>query len=78
MQISINMETNSDKKYDLEKRTFLFAKNVREYVDKLQRKITNIEIGRQLVISACSVGTNYIEANETLSKKDFLMSVGRI
>ncbi len=72
------METNSDKKYDLEKRTFLFAKNVREYVDKLQRKITNIEIGRQLVISACSVGTNYIEANETLSKKDFLMSVGRI
>ena len=30
------------------------------------------------MISACSVGTNYIEANETLCKKDFLMSVGRI
>lgn len=67
------METNSGKKYDLEERTFLFAKKVREYVDKLPRKITNIEIWRQLIRSAGSVGANYIEANEALSQKDFLM-----
>ena len=54
------METNSGKKYDLEERTFLFAKTVREYVDKLPRKTTNSEIGKQLRRSAGSVGANYI------------------
>ncbi len=69
------MDTNSSKKYDLDSRTFLFAKNVREYVDKLLRKMTNIEIRKQLIRSAGSVGANYIEANEALSKKDFLMRI---
>ena len=69
------MNVNSDKKYDLDKRTFMFAKGVRDYVDKLPRKITNTEIGRQLIRSAGSVGANYIEANEALSKKDFLMRI---
>ena len=66
---------NSDKKYDLDKRTFMLAKGVRDYVDKLPRKITTTEIGRQLIRSPGSVGSNYIEANEALSKKDFLMRI---
>ena len=69
------MGKNSGKKYDLEDRTFLFTKNVIVYVDKLPRSLTNIEIGNQLMISAGSVGTNYIEANESLSKKDYLMRI---
>lgn len=69
------MGKNSGKKYDLEDRTFLFTKNVIVYVDKLQRSLTNIEIGNQLMRSANSVGTNYIEANESLNKKDFLMHI---
>jgi four helix bundle protein len=69
------MEANSEKKYDLANRTFMFAKNVREYVDKLPRKLTSIEIGKQLVRFAGSVGANYIEANEALSNKDFLMRI---
>ena len=64
------MGKNSGKKYDLEDRTFLFTKNVIVYVDKLSRSLTNIEIGNQLIRSAGSVGTNYIEANESLSKKE--------
>lgn len=40
-----------------------------------QRTIPNIEIGGQLVRAAGSVGANYIEANEALGKKDFLMHV---
>ncbi|OGC43484.1 four helix bundle protein [candidate division WOR-3 bacterium RBG_13_43_14] len=63
------------KQYDLEERTYLFAKRVNEYVKKLPRTITNIEIGRQLVRSSGSVGANYIEANESLSKKDFIMRI---
>lgn len=35
--------------------------------------IANIEDSKQCVRSTGSVGANYIEANEALSKKDFLM-----
>jgi four helix bundle protein len=59
------------KEYDLEERTFVFAKNVRAFVKKLKKTITNIEDGKQLIKASGSVGANYIEANEALSKKDF-------
>jgi len=65
----------SNNKYDLEDRTFLFTQNVRDYVNDLPGKITGFEIGKQLMRSAGSVGANYIEANESLSKKDFLMRI---
>jgi four helix bundle protein len=69
------MKSNNDKKYDLEERTFVFTKNVIEYVRNLPKGIAYSEIGKQLVRSAGSVGANYIEANECLSKKDFIMRV---
>ena len=59
-----------DKKYDLEERTFVFAKNVIEYVRKLPKGVAYSEIGKQLIRSTGSVGANYIEANESLSKKE--------
>jgi four helix bundle protein len=34
-----------------------------------------MEIGKQLMRAAGSVGANYIEANESLSKRDFLMRI---
>lgn len=60
------------KPYDLEERTFLFAKDCRVYIQKLPKTISNIEDGKQLVRSSGSVGANYIEANEKLGDKDFL------
>ncbi len=39
------------------------------------RTIANVEDGRQLIKASGSVGANYIEANEALSKKDFLMRI---
>ena len=65
----------SEDRYDLDERTFLFAKNVRDCADKLSGKITDLEIGKHLIRSAGSVGANYIEANEALSRKDFLMRI---
>ena len=41
----------------------------------LPRSIANTEDVKQLVRSSGSVGANYIEANESLGKKDFLMRV---
>lgn len=63
------------KPYDLEERTFLFAKDCRVYIQKLPKTISNIEDGKQLVLSSGSVGANYIEANEKLGDKDFLFRV---
>ena len=65
----------SVKQYDLEERTFNFAKRVIEFINKLQKTLANIEVSKQLVRSAGSVGANYIEANESFSKKDFVMRV---
>jgi len=68
-------QTTNNKQYDLEERTFKFAKNTRIFVKKLPRIIANIEDGKQLVNASGSVGANYIEANESLSKKDFVMRI---
>lgn len=59
-------------KYDLETRTLKFAKDCRLFVNLLPKNISNIEDGKQLIRSSGSVGANYIEANESLSKRDFL------
>ena len=63
------------KQYDLEDRTLAYAKRVRAFVKKLHRTIANIEDIKQLVRASGSVGANYIEANESLSKKDFIMRI---
>lgn len=65
----------SSKKYDLEDRTFEFAKKVRAFVKELSKCLGNVQDGKQLIRSSGSVGANYIEANEALSKKDFLMRI---
>lgn len=76
-QISNNIQTpiqqNSTKVYDLEERTFQFAKNIAFFCKNLAKTISNIEYVKQLIRSSGSVGANYIEANESLSKKDFLL-----
>jgi four helix bundle protein len=65
----------NSKQYDLEDRTLAFAKETRVFVSKLPKTISNAEDGKQLVRSSGSIGANYIEANEALSRKDFLMRV---
>lgn len=59
--------------YDLEDRTYEFARDVRSFVRKVLKDIPNIEDCKQVARSSGSVAANYIEANEALSKKDFLM-----
>jgi len=60
---------------DLEERGFLNAKKVRDFVKKIDQSIWNKEYIKQVVRSSGSVGANYIEANEFLGEKDFLMKV---
>jgi four helix bundle protein len=63
------------KQYDLEERTLEFAKRVRTFVKKLPKSLANLEDIRQLVKASGSVGANYIEANDSLSKKDFSLRI---
>ena len=63
------------KRRDLEDRTFLFAESVRQFVKQLPRSVSNAEDVRQLVRASGSVAANWIEADEALSKRDFLMRV---
>jgi four helix bundle protein len=69
-QTNTNLQDGNKKPYDLEERSLLYAKDVRTFVRKLPRSISNGEDVKQLVRASGSVGANYIEANEALSKKD--------
>ena len=71
MTVKPMTETPNERRYDLEDRTYEFAKQVRAFVKQLPRTICNQEDVRQVVRASGSVGANYIEANEALSKKDF-------
>lgn len=69
------MIKTNNRQYDLEDRTLKFAKECRDFVRDIKKTISNIEDGKQLTRSSGSVGANYIEANEALSKKDFIMRI---
>lgn len=70
-----NPKSVNPKRYDLEDRTKQFALKCRSYVKKLPKSVGTIEDSRQLIKSSDSVAANYIEANEALSRKDFLMRI---
>ena len=48
---------------------------MRAFVKRLPRLDANVIDGRQLIRASGSVGANYIEANESLSRKDFVMRI---
>lgn len=68
-------EKQNKKVYDLGKRTKVYAKRVREFVKNIPKTIANVEDARQVIRSSGSVGANYIEAEESLSKKDFNLRI---
>jgi four helix bundle protein len=65
----------NSKPYDLGNRTLRFAKIVRNYVKNLPKTLSNIEDSKQLIKASGSTGANYIEAEEALSRKDFIMRI---
>src|SRR5262247_4185324 len=69
------VEGQTAKVYDLEERTFLFAQAARAFIKRLPKTLSNLEDCRQLNNASGSVGANYIEANEALSRKDFRMRI---
>ena len=64
---------NDDKTQDLEERTYEFARDVRTFVKLLPKTEGNKEDIPQLIRASGSVAANYIEGNDCLGNKDFLM-----
>ena len=62
----------TEKKFDLEERTLLFAKRIIIFCKNLPNNTINFKLIDQLIRSAGSIGANYREANDSLGKKDFI------
>ncbi len=63
--------------FDLEERTAQFGEAIIRFCKKVPHAPENNRLIDQLVGCATSVGANYCEANEGVSKKDFKLCVGR-
>jgi four helix bundle protein len=63
--------------WDLCERTAVFAEKVIRFAKKIPRSPINDRLIYQLVGAATSVGANYCEGNEAVSKKDFKNTISR-
>jgi four helix bundle protein len=63
--------------FDLEERTVTFGEAVVRFVKNIPRSPGNDRLVGQLVGCGTSIGANYCEANERVSKKDFRNTIGR-
>jgi len=73
--VSLAKGTENRRAFDLEERILRFAREVRVLIRKAPNSISNRAYLYQLAKSSGSVGANYLEANNALSKKDFVMRV---
>ncbi len=62
-----------DKPFDLGQRSLLYAQNVIKFLSTIPKTPANVENSKQLIRCSGAVGANYIEANDSLGKEDFLM-----
>jgi four helix bundle protein len=70
-------EEASDKRvYDLEERTARFGEAVIDFAKTVPQNAVTNRIVNQLVGAGTSVGANYVEADDAVSKKEFLKSIG--
>ncbi|HYK09077.1 MAG TPA: four helix bundle protein [Candidatus Eisenbacteria bacterium] len=62
-----------EKKFDLEERTLQFSKDLLFVLKKIPKTSINIPLINQVIRSGTAIGANYIEANDSLGTKDFVM-----
>jgi four helix bundle protein len=63
-------------KYDLEERTACFGEAVIAFAKLLTRNPVVLPLLLQFIRSGTSVGANYCEADDAVSKKDFCHKIG--
>jgi four helix bundle protein len=72
----IREEPETKRVYDLEERTALFGEAIIDFARTIPQDAVTNRIISQLVAAATSVGANYVEADDAVSKKEFIKSIG--
>jgi 23S rRNA-intervening sequence protein len=72
----VREEPETKRVYDLEERTAQFGKAIIDFAKTIPLNPVTNRIITQLVGADTSVGANYVEADDGVSKKDFLKSIG--
>ena len=72
----VREEADEKRAYDLEERTARFGESVIDFAKMIPQSAVTNRIISQLVGAGTSVGANYVEADDAVSKKEFLKSIG--
>ena len=72
----VREEPNARPLYDLEERTARFGEAIIDFAKKMPVGPLTERIISQLIGAATSVGANYDEADDAVSKKEFLKCIG--
>jgi four helix bundle protein len=82
MSIGLDMKEDPPKKeprlsgYDLDERTAIFGERIIEFALALRETAVTRPLISQIVRSGTSVGANYIEADDAVSRKEFVLKIG--
>jgi four helix bundle protein len=69
-------EPNPERVFDLEERTALFGESIINFARTVPRGPVTNRLIDQLVGAGTSVGANYCEADDAVSRKDFRHKIG--
>jgi four helix bundle protein len=72
----VREEPATKRVYDLEERTARFGEAIIDFAKIIPQNAVTSRIIAQLVGAATSVGANYVEADDAVSKKEFLKNIG--
>jgi four helix bundle protein len=72
----VREEPRSTRVYDLEERTAKFGEAVIDFAKVIPQSAVTSRIISQLVGAGTSIGANYVEADDAVSKKEFLKNIG--
>jgi four helix bundle protein len=74
--LTVREEPNTAPAYDLEERTTRFGEAIIDFAKKIPRGPLTDRLIDQLVGAGTSVGANYNEADNSVSKREFLKCIG--
>ena len=72
----VREEPGGKRAYDLEERTARFGEAIVDFAKTIPQSAVTNRIISQLVGAGTSVGANYVEADDAVSKKEFLKCIG--
>jgi len=75
-KLIVREEPAARRVYDLEERTARFGEAVIDFAKTIPQSAVTSRLISQLVGAASSVGANYVEADDAVSKKEFLKNIG--